>query len=285
MMSMLDIEAVAAFVLVSDLKSFTRAAAALGSTQSAVSLRIKRLEDRLGRRLLDRTPRSVKLSADGAVFLDAARTLVTAHRQALDAFGLDARRLRLGVSDHLVGADLPILLKALARADPGLGVELRVSPSRLVLEDFDGGLLDAAVVLRHDAARRDGNVLAVEPFLWVASPDFVATSPIRIATHTDACSVRALSIRALENSGIAWTETFSGGGLGTVAAAVTAGLAVAAMARRTAPVGSVDVGRRFGLPPLPQLDIVLHTHTTDARTRAALRTLASAFGGMSPPDP
>ncbi|TIS81864.1 MAG: LysR family transcriptional regulator, partial [Mesorhizobium sp.] len=44
----LDVEAVKAFVTVADLRSFTRAAAALGSTQGAVSVRLKRLEDRLG---------------------------------------------------------------------------------------------------------------------------------------------------------------------------------------------------------------------------------------------
>ncbi|MGC7407493.1 LysR family transcriptional regulator, partial [Pandoraea pneumonica] len=75
-MKMLDMEAVQAFVLTTDLKSFTRAAEAMDSTQSAVSLKIKRLEDALGRRLLERTPRLVRLSQDGAAFLVAARELV-----------------------------------------------------------------------------------------------------------------------------------------------------------------------------------------------------------------
>ena len=77
-MKALDIEAVQAFVLTADLKSFTRAAEALDTTQSAVSLKIKRLEDGLGRRLLDRTPRLVRLSADGDAFLEAARRLIDA---------------------------------------------------------------------------------------------------------------------------------------------------------------------------------------------------------------
>jgi DNA-binding transcriptional LysR family regulator len=63
-MKALDIEAVQAFVLTADLKSFTRAAEAMDTTQSAISLKIKRLEDGLGRRLLERTPRLVRLSAD-----------------------------------------------------------------------------------------------------------------------------------------------------------------------------------------------------------------------------
>jgi DNA-binding transcriptional LysR family regulator len=74
----LDLEAVHAFVLVADLQSFTRAADALNSTQSAISLKLKRLEDRLGHRLIERTPRKVRLSPKGEVFLQAARRLLGA---------------------------------------------------------------------------------------------------------------------------------------------------------------------------------------------------------------
>src|SRR6201985_1325930 len=92
-MKTLDIEAVQAFVLTADLKSFTRAAEAMDTTQSAVSLKIKRLEDELGRRLLDRTPRLVRLSADGDAFLAPARSLVAAHHGAVDSFNPQRRPL------------------------------------------------------------------------------------------------------------------------------------------------------------------------------------------------
>ena len=64
-MKALDLEAVQAFVLVADPNSFTRAAEALASTQFAVRLKSKRLEEGLGRRLLDCTPGLVRLSAEG----------------------------------------------------------------------------------------------------------------------------------------------------------------------------------------------------------------------------
>ncbi|MCX8255858.1 MAG: LysR family transcriptional regulator, partial [Beijerinckiaceae bacterium] len=61
----LDIETVQAFVLVADFGSFTRAAEALDTSQATISLKVKRLEQQLGCRLLDRTPRHVRLSARG----------------------------------------------------------------------------------------------------------------------------------------------------------------------------------------------------------------------------
>src|SRR6478752_3955579 len=119
-MKALDIEAVQAFILVADLNSFTRAAEAMDTTQSAVSLKIKRLEDGLGRRLLERTPRMVRLSAEGSAFLGAARNLVAAHQSAIGAFAVEHRRLIVGISHHIVGTELAALLKRINGNDPGL---------------------------------------------------------------------------------------------------------------------------------------------------------------------
>lgn len=278
-MRALDIEAVQAFVLVADLNSFTRAAQAMDTTQSAVSLKIRRLEDGLGRRLLDRTPRLVRLSAEGAAFLGAARNLVAAHQSAFEAFAVEHRRLAVGISHHIVGANLASLLKRMNATDPGLVIQLHVDTSRGVLGAFDAGTFDAAIVLRHDAKRRDGAVLFEEPFGWMAASDFHCQpgEPLRLATQAEPCSVRAMAVDALDAAGISWTEAFVGGGLATIGAAISAGLAVAALARRVAPADTVDIGPRLGLPPLPSRDVILYSKLSDARSRRALRTLGAAF--------
>lgn len=278
-MKTLDIDAVHAFVMVADLKSFTRAAEAIDSTQSAVSLKIKRLEDLLGRRLLERTPRRVQLSAEGSVFLASARALVAAHQGALGSFDLVQRRLVIGISHHIVGAELPILLKHLKSAHPSLIVELRVSTSRDLLDAFDRGELEGAIVLRHDNRRLDGDVLFQEGFGWMASRDFVHSQgqALHLATQAEPCSVRSMAITALSGAGTAWTEVFVGGGVMTIGAAVSAGLAVAAMARRVAPPGLIDVGSALGLPALPMREVVLYSSASSAQSRTVLATLAAAL--------
>jgi DNA-binding transcriptional LysR family regulator len=279
LMKTLDVEAIQAFVLVADLNSFTRAAEAMDSTQSAVSLKIKRLEDGLGRRLIERTPRLVRLSAEGIAFLPAARNLVTAHQSAIDSFAVEHRRLTVGISHHIIGAELTTLLKRMNSSDPALVVELHIDASRDVLAAFDNGELEAAIVLRHDAKRRDGEVLFMEDFGWMAAPDFHHSpgEPLRLATQAEPCSVRAMAIGALDGAGIAWTEVFVGGGVATIGAAISAGLAVAALARRVSPSGTVDLGPRLGLPRLPGREVILHSRVSDSRARAALRTLGAAF--------
>ena len=89
--------------------------------------------------------------------------------------------------------------------------------------------------------------------------------------------MRALAIRALDKAGIAWSESFVGGGVTAVVAAALAGLAVAPLARRIAPPGLVDIGPAEELPRLGSSKVMLHSKVSDPAKLAALRTLAATF--------
>ncbi|MEM1314641.1 MAG: LysR family transcriptional regulator [Pseudomonadota bacterium] len=278
----LDAAAVRAFLRVAESGGFTRAAESLDTTQSAVSLRIKRLEARLGRRLLERTPRSVRLSREGEAFLPKARAFVEAHDRALVEVGSRRRRVLLGVSDHVAGPELPALVARLNAGDPEVEIALRLGSSWDLLRAFDGRELDAAL-LRFEAGREDGTVIAEERFRWFASADWraPADAPLSVATMPEPCGVRTLSARLLDDAGIEWTEVFVGGGVAAVAQAVTAGLGVAAMARRMLPLGAVDVGPALGLPELPRLPIVLHSRARCDPARRAVAALSAAYAGAA----
>src|SRR6202051_3715240 len=97
MMTALDIDTVQAFLLVAELQSFTRAAEALGATQAAISMKLQRLEAVLGKRLVERSPRAVRLTADGSAFLHHARALMEAHDRALSGEKPAQQQLSLGI--------------------------------------------------------------------------------------------------------------------------------------------------------------------------------------------
>lgn len=275
----LDIDGVRAFVLAADLGSFTRSAEALATSQAAISLRIKRLEDRLGCRLLDRTPRHVRLTQRGGDFLASARALLEAHERAVaDLAQAPPPRLLLGISDHVAGPDLALTLRRLGLGGGTLVVEVRIAPSHSLMTDFERGEIDAAIVRTEEETPRDGTVLARDRLTWFGAPDFAhrAGEPLRLATLASPCGVRAAATRALDAAGLPWTEVFVGGGVLAVGAAVGAGLAVAALARPVAPAGAIEVAARLGLPELPLSTVVLHDRATDPRARAALRALAAA---------
>jgi DNA-binding transcriptional LysR family regulator len=278
MTTTLDVDSVKAFVAIADLHSFTRAAEALATTQGAISVKLKRLEDRVGQKLIERTPRQVRLSAQGAVFLEAARDFLAAHDRAVAGLSSARRRFRLGIAAHVGGPEVPTLLARLNAHDPALTIEARLDDSRDLLDAFDRGEIDAAIIRREDD-RRDGEVLAPEHFGWFATPDFVyrAGEPLRLATSSPSCCIRNLATRTLDAVGIPWTEVFLGCGAFAVAEAVSVGLATSVFSCRLAPPGTVEIGRRFGLPAIPSSEILLLSTLSDAKSREALRTLAAAF--------
>lgn len=277
-MATLDVDAVKAFLAIADFQSFTRAAATLGTTQGAMSVKLKRLEDQVGQKLLERTPRQVRLSAQGALFVDAAREFLAAHDRAMATLTSARRRFALGIASHVGAPELPTLLARLNAHDPALTIEVRLDDPGDLLAAFDRGDIDAAIIRREDD-RRDGEVLAHEDFGWFATPDFEhrAGEPLRLAASSPTCAIRNLTTRALDDAGIAWTEVFLGCGTFAVAEAVAAGLAASVFSRRLAPPGTVEVSRRFGLPALPASEIILLSTLTDTRSRATLRMLAAAF--------
>ncbi|RQH05687.1 LysR family transcriptional regulator [Paraburkholderia dinghuensis] len=281
-MKTLDLDAVRAFVLVAELRSFTRAADALDTTQSAVSLKLKRLEGHLGRRLLERTPRVVRLSADGLAFLGAARDLLGAHERALGTLADNERRLSLGLSEHVADAQLARQLASLRAHDPGLVIELHLGLSAALVAQYDERRLDAVIVRQEESEmpRADAQPLFAEPLVWLAAPGFQwqpGRTPLPLALLAGPCAVRATAIRALDAAQIGWSEVFVGGGVAAIGAALEAGLAISPLARRVAPRGLVDVGARFGLPTLPASRVLMYSRLREPRSAATLQLFAAGL--------
>ena len=281
-MSTLDIDTVQAFLLVAELHSFTRTAEALGTTQASVSLKLQRLEAVVGKRLVERSPRSVGLTADGSAFLQRARVLMEAHDRALSSEAPARQILSLGISDHAGGPELVPLLERLHAMSSQLALNVTIGFSREITDAYDGGELDA-IVVRQEGSRRGGEKLTVDEFGWFAAKRFAwrRGEPLRLATLAPPCGVRAIAVRALDRAGIAWNETFVGGGVTAVAAAALAGLAVAPLARRIAPAGLIDIGPAEKLPGLGSSKVMLHSRVSDPAKLAALRTLAATFRSVA----
>lgn len=135
------------------------------------------------------------------------------------------------------------------------------------------------MIFRREADNAEGTALAQERLGWFAAPSWRMRpgEPVRLATLAAPCGVRATATRALDEAGLAWTEVFVGGGVMAVGAAVTAGLAVAALARRVAPPGALEVGGEFGLPRLPVSQIMMQSRSVGVREQEALRIVSAAF--------
>jgi len=164
------------FVAVAEELSFTRAAARCHVVQSALSYQIARLEREHGVTLLERTSRSVRLAAAGAVLLPRARAvlaeLAAAGDELAELAGVITGRLRLGMIGS-TGQAAPVVERTLAvfhHRHPGVEIVITDTGSRQMAEEVRAGALDMAFVglfadqVPADLAHR---VLADEPLVAV----------------------------------------------------------------------------------------------------------------------
>ena len=224
----LDMTALRSFLTVAEAGGVTRAAGLLNLTQSAVSMQLKRLEDGMGLRLLDRSGRGVALTAAGEQLLSYARKMVAlndeawARLSARDAEGT----ITLGVPYDILYPVIPEVLRRFARDFPRIKVNLVSSWTRILKKGFEQGEIDV-VLTTEDGPRPGSEVLAIEPLVWVGAPGGQAWRgrPLRLAFSRN-CIFREPTQRRLDAAGIPWEMALESASDGPVGATVSADLAV-----------------------------------------------------------
>jgi DNA-binding transcriptional LysR family regulator len=161
----MDTRQLAAFCAVVERKSFSHAAERLGVTQPAVSLQVRSLEKRLGRKLLDRSGRRVEPTEAGLALYRGAQRMLALEGQLIDE--LDAGQdgelggtLEVGASTGPGSTVVPVLLCEFQRENPGVAVSLSISDTQSVVDRVAERELELGVV---GAARRHRGVV-FEPF-------------------------------------------------------------------------------------------------------------------------
>jgi DNA-binding transcriptional LysR family regulator len=174
------------FLAVAEERSFTRAAAKLGITQSTLSHTIKRLETRMGIRLLTRTTRSVAPTDAGERLKQSLAPRVAeveAEIAALMAYrDKPAGTIRLTLSDHGLESVVWPKLRPVLGAYPDIKLEFSIDNGlRNIVEDgFDAG------VRLGESVEKDMVAVRIGPdwrLVAVASPSYLATHPRPVHPH------------------------------------------------------------------------------------------------------
>lgn len=191
-------------IVVARERSFTRAAAKLGVSQSALSHAIRGLEERLGVRLLTRTTRSVAPT-------DAGETLIASIGPRFDQIETDlvaltdsrdrvAGTLRITAGEHALSSTLWPLLKPFLKAWPDVNIELTTDNT---LTDIVNDRFDAGVRLG-DQIARDMVALRIGPdwrMVVVGAPDYFAVQG-KPETPTDLQQHRCINMRLPTHGGV-----------------------------------------------------------------------------------
>jgi DNA-binding transcriptional LysR family regulator len=275
----LDLDLLRAFVTIAETGGFTRAAERLLRTQSTISLQVKRLESQLGRRLFDRTPRSLRLTPDGETLLPQARALLDLHDSILarHAEGEIEGVIRLGTPEDFATTHLPGVLARFAKSHPKIALEVTCDLTLNLIDRFRAGEFDLVLIKREISGEAGGMRVWREPLVWVGrdGAELPVNEKLPLVVSPAPCVYRKRATESLDRSGRAWRIAYTCGSLAGALAAVKAGLGFAVLPKAMVPAG-FRILDHHGLPDLRDTEIALTTTPTHS---LAVRRLAEHIVG------
>ena len=270
----LDLTALRSFVAVSDAGGVTRAAAQLNLTQSAVSMQLKRLEELLGQSLLDRSQRTVTLTAQGEQLLGYARKMLDLNDEAWGRMTNQAfeGEITLGVPGDIMHPHVPRIMQRFAQAYPRVRVMLQSEHTIDLKHKFERAELDLILTTEAEVDP-GGEMLVKQPLVWVGAENGQAWRgrPLRFGS-TSRCLFRRPAIEALERAGLPWELAIDSVSCSTVEVSVIADLAVFVQLAGSIPAGCEEIRHGGTLPELP--DYLINLYLTDGPRRALAERLA-----------
>jgi len=286
MTTLLDIDQLRTFIAIAETGSFTKAAEVVNKTQSAVSMQMKRLEERIERPIFARDGRSSKLTEDGSRLLDYARRLVKLNVETVAAFSDAALsgRVRLGVPDDYADRYLPEIMARFSRAYPSVELTVICEPTVRLLERIDGNEIDLAIVTNCES-KRASETFRRERLLWVTSNRHsIHLEPrLPLALGRPSCIWRRTAIERLESIGRPYRVLYSSSNAGAVAAAVLAGLAVSVLPESGLRPGMRVLTAAEGFPELStcRIGLVRNAHEASALAGALAEHIISSLDNLS----
>ncbi len=254
----LDIDQLRTFIAIVDIGSFTRAAEEVNKTQSAVSMQMRRLEERIGKSLFEKDGRVNRLTTEGERLMPYARRMVRLSNETLAAFDDNALAgsIRLGTPDDYADRYMPDIIARFAKTNPNVELSIMCEPSRDLVDRLERNELDIALVT-HSPRNWRSRMLRTEPLLWVTSMAHSVHQhdPVPLAVGRRSCDWRQLGCAALDSTGRKYQILFTSFSSTVVASAVLAGLAVSILPESALRPGMRILTAADGFPSLPPAEI------------------------------
>jgi DNA-binding transcriptional LysR family regulator len=240
--------------------SISRAAAALGHTQPALSQQLRKLESIVGRPLLYRSPSGVSPTRAGEELLPYAERILSLSAQALTETGRAlSGHCSVGLLEDLAASQLPQALADLARLHPGATLEVLTFSNAAMREAYDAGRVQLVLDQVPDVPGPPRWTVR-RPLVWAIGQGVdVAADPLPLVLFSDPCPFRTAVLETLERTDRRWRVAFESNSLVGVLAAVRAGLGLAAlMPPNLEPVMACHDAD--ALPTLPDVELGLARH-------------------------
>lgn len=257
----LDIDMLRCFLEVARTSSFTKAGDNIGLTQSGVSIKIRRLEERLQAPVFLRTSKHLSLTVEGEILLNYAERILSVHDEAVGSLTKSkiSGKLRIGIIDYFIPELLPSILSKFRKEYPNIHLQVQTDGGMNLLPLFEKGKLDL-VVTGKDSYQGDSRVLAQEPLIWVLGKDLEIDqleNPVPLVLLPQPCSFRKIAIESIEKMNKKWEIRFTGTSIANIQAAVQAGMGLSILPKGALKEGLRKAPAHLNLPELPIFSLAL----------------------------
>lgn len=271
----LDIDALRALKAISDQGGVTRAARFLSLSQSAVSHKIRRLEESIDCPLLSRRPGAPLLTEAGQRLVGYAERILGLHDEAVQSLSKRrlAGRIRLGITEDISSSGLARILARFAQLHPGVQVRTHVAQSLVLQRQLAAQKIDISVmqVFVDDVLPAD-TVLWREGLHWVRSRDhgFEASGPVPFLAFDEDCFYRQWAVENGPAHNWRLNTVLECASSAGIAAAVEAGMGISLLNERHITPAMEIVDHLF--QPAPEIAYLVRP--AEGRVTGAVRALA-----------
>lgn len=257
-----NIELLEAFVAVADSGNVTSAGEKLNRTQPCVSTQLRRLEERVGKPLIERAARTMNLTAAGHVLYQHATEILQSHEAA--RLRLSAPELtgtvHVGLPEWFATGQLQSIFCKFVQIHPNVKLKMTVADSATLHDMLSNGDINLAIALVTETKSLPNNVVE-EPLLWAASEKLALQGPVPLILFPEPCPFREHVFQALAKEGVQWCERVTTTSVAAAQVAVMSGAGVCCL-----PAGAILNEFRIlkpkdGFPTLPHARLSIYTPT------------------------
>ena len=224
---MFDPRLLRAFVSIVDAGSFTLAAERLHMTQSTISQQLARLEETVGKPLIDRPSRPLQLTASGEQLIRYARRILALQQEAQHILNdpTGTIPIRIGLPEDIMNTEMASIFARFTQENPSVRIEVTAGLSRELMQDYRHGQFDI-VIVKESAASADHRATFPEPLAWFESIDHSEKKEksIALVAFPQGGLYRDEMFEFLEREQQNWYIAFTGNSLSNILISIEAGL-------------------------------------------------------------
>ena len=247
------------FVTIINHGGFAKAGDLLGRSQPAISLQIKKLEEQLEQKLFSKVGQRLEPTANGRWLFERAQQILAINDDIFRYTTQDGLRgrMRLGIPSEFASILLPSIIGEFSNQYPDVSLEVTSALSCELLSEQKQESFDVVLALVDDATAKDADYALKDDMVWIGERRLKLNQQlISLVLAAEGCVYRTRVIEALKQQTIPWRIAYTNTDLSGLNAAITQGIGITALARRSVP-DNLKIVTGQHLPNLGKINICL----------------------------